>query len=470
MPSPGLLSLSPTGSTNLGNVTVGNSAFVVFTATNYGGGNLQVNSITAPGAEWSLSGLPSLPAVVVPGGSFQFTLTLTPVSGGAKSTTVSVNYSNKYGNQPALTDLVSAIAIIAGGAAFIPAALGFPITQVNQASSALQTSIKNTTGAPFQVTALTFASCIASPVFTGIGLNDMSSLGAYTGSYTSGVQTYTIIIDGNGAPDTFKWKLGAGAFTAGVGITGTAQTLSNGVEISFVATTGHTIGDQWIVVVTPPDGTEYLLTPKPTLPFTVAAGASQPIFIKFYPRVTGYLTDSFIAITDLEGTIYCPLQGICQLVVPVAICVNNTQQLVVGGYDSNGLQGKPAPLASIAGDYNGDQAGSLIFNGALWEALGEEKTLFRLGFYYENLGVAVLTGTLTVFRPQGGVDNFQTVPFSITLGTALADKTTRYEEVDVVATGEIITLSLSRGVSSGPNSICAIVPFFEPRGEKVRAS
>lgn len=85
-------------------------------------------------------------------------------------------------------------------------------------------------------------------VFTGAGLNDATSGGTYSGS--GGTNTYTVIIDGTGTPDTFKWKKNSGSFTTTVAITGAAQTLTDGVTITFSATTGHTLNDQWVITVT----------------------------------------------------------------------------------------------------------------------------------------------------------------------------------------------------------------------------
>jgi hypothetical protein len=82
-------------------------------------------------------------------------------------------------------------------------------------------------------------------VFTGSGLNDCTAGGTYTGSPDS--TTFTIIIDGTGTPDTFKWKKGSGSYTEGVSITGAAQTLSDGLTVTFGATTGHTISAQWVI-------------------------------------------------------------------------------------------------------------------------------------------------------------------------------------------------------------------------------
>lgn len=83
-------------------------------------------------------------------------------------------------------------------------------------------------------------------VFTGSGLNDATSGGTYTGTVNA---TYTIIIDSSVAsPDTFKWKKNSGSFTTGVSITaGVAQTLSDGVTITFAAGDGHTLNDQWVI-------------------------------------------------------------------------------------------------------------------------------------------------------------------------------------------------------------------------------
>jgi hypothetical protein len=84
-------------------------------------------------------------------------------------------------------------------------------------------------------------------VFVGTHLDDATSGGTYTGTVSA---TYTIEIDSAGTPDTFKWKKNSGAWTSGVAITGSAQTLSDGVTITFGATTGHTATEYWTIQVT----------------------------------------------------------------------------------------------------------------------------------------------------------------------------------------------------------------------------
>lgn len=86
--------------------------------------------------------------------------------------------------------------------------------------------------------------CIPSPTFDGSGLNDMSTKATFTGS---GVKDYRVEIDAAATPDTFKWSNDGGSTweATGVSITGDWQTLEDGIEIKFDATTGHTSADKW---------------------------------------------------------------------------------------------------------------------------------------------------------------------------------------------------------------------------------
>lgn len=87
------------------------------------------------------------------------------------------------------------------------------------------------------------------PDFTGGGLDDMIIGGTYSG--TTSLQ-YKIEIDGEGTPDTFKWSDDGGSTwdATTVNITGAAQTLNNGITITFAATTGHTEGEDWTFTAT----------------------------------------------------------------------------------------------------------------------------------------------------------------------------------------------------------------------------
>jgi len=76
------------------------------------------------------------------------------------------------------------------------------------------------------------------------GLNDITSGGIYTNQIDL---LYQIEIDGIG-PDTFKWTIDGGTTyeATGVAITGSAQTLSYGVTITFANILGHTMFDAFL--------------------------------------------------------------------------------------------------------------------------------------------------------------------------------------------------------------------------------
>ncbi|MHB9131380.1 MAG: type II secretion system protein [Armatimonadota bacterium] len=84
---------------------------------------------------------------------------------------------------------------------------------------------------------------VAKPTFTGTGLNDMTSGGSFTGNTTMTYRVYITLQDP--MADKFQWSDDGGTTWNGtdIDITGGAQTLNNGVQITFSATTGHDLGD-----------------------------------------------------------------------------------------------------------------------------------------------------------------------------------------------------------------------------------
>lgn len=99
--------------------------------------------------------------------------------------------------------------------------------------------------APTNNQAYLWTCTIGTAGFTGSGLNDATSGGTCTASVAA---LYTVAIDSAVAsPDTFKWRKGSGSWTTGVSMTGSAQILTDGVTITFNATDGHTLADQWMI-------------------------------------------------------------------------------------------------------------------------------------------------------------------------------------------------------------------------------
>jgi hypothetical protein len=83
---------------------------------------------------------------------------------------------------------------------------------------------------------------LSSTTFTGSGLDDGTIGGTYTGTTQI---VYKVVIDATGTPDTFEWFKDGVSQASGVAITGAAQTLDNGITVTFAATTGHTNTDFW---------------------------------------------------------------------------------------------------------------------------------------------------------------------------------------------------------------------------------
>lgn len=80
--------------------------------------------------------------------------------------------------------------------------------------------------------------------FSGIGLNDLTW---GTGSTAADLTYYEVVIDGN-APDTYKWRVCGGGWTATVAfLGGVEETLADGQKLTFASQLGHTIGDQWVI-------------------------------------------------------------------------------------------------------------------------------------------------------------------------------------------------------------------------------
>jgi len=94
--------------------------------------------------------------------------------------------------------------------------------------------------------------------FVGTGNNDMTVPGidtkgmavGYLGTYTD---NFKVLIDGVGSPNTFKWSTDGGTtwIATGVDITAGLQTLADGMQIQFGATTGHGNGDYWTFTCQP---------------------------------------------------------------------------------------------------------------------------------------------------------------------------------------------------------------------------
>lgn len=90
---------------------------------------------------------------------------------------------------------------------------------------------------------------VSEPVFSGTGLDDLSAEAEYRLATDTSV---TVEIDAAATPDMFRWSLDGGLtwVAEDVPVTGSAQTLQDGIAVAFGATTGHTVGDRWTFTAT----------------------------------------------------------------------------------------------------------------------------------------------------------------------------------------------------------------------------
>jgi hypothetical protein len=101
---------------------------------------------------------------------------------------------------------------------------------------------------------------IGVPVFTGSGIDDLSSSGVYTGESDIDL---TVIVDGTGATDTYKFTTDGGeTYTENVVMLSGSVELAEGIAIEFDAQTGHTLGDRW-------DITAEILQPNRVTPYDI---------------------------------------------------------------------------------------------------------------------------------------------------------------------------------------------------------
>ena len=100
---------------------------------------------------------------------------------------------------------------------------------------------------------------INDPSYSGTGLNDLTT--ALTTTATLDRYFRVEIVSAGTGTDTFRWSKDNGVTwdETGVEITGAAQTLgAEGVTVTFGATTGHTVSDQWVFTTGPRKAVEIL--------------------------------------------------------------------------------------------------------------------------------------------------------------------------------------------------------------------
>lgn len=123
------------------------------------------------------------------------------------------------------------------GAGFV----GYPIVNDGTLTDAFVAQVANN-----PVISIQSASTPVKTAFSGAGLNDLN-VASGNPDTTNLPHTYVVTISSTGTPDHFTFTVDGGSPSSAIAITGSNQILSNGVEINFTATTGHTNGNSWTI-------------------------------------------------------------------------------------------------------------------------------------------------------------------------------------------------------------------------------
>ncbi len=228
--------------------------------------------------------------------------------------------------------------------------------------------------------------------FKGAGLNDVTW---GTGFNDSSSAYYEVEIDAEGTPDTFKWRNNGGEYTTGVSITGSAQTLDTGQTITFAATTGHTLGDRWVIgnlkdeactesgdegQIT--DSTKRLLNPNASPTFSDSG--SETVLVLDHVRGNAKFTGNVTVVTATGNNGYIPTLALEK--VGYLIDWNLSVNLEMADMSYAGQKWKNS-LPGMAGGSGGANAffiGSDSFFDALKEAAeGTEKYYLLQLFHYD---------------------------------------------------------------------------------------
>lgn len=204
-------------------------------------------------------------------------------------------------------------------------------------------------GTPTYGQSLQWLSALGTLSFSGSGLNDATYSGTYNGNSTI---TYCAQIDAAGTPDTFKWGTNAACSNGAtvISVTGSAQTLSNGLSITFAATTGHTLNDKWSVTATnswtataAAGGSVTIFSPGTLSWISVANPTSTPTL----SPTTGQTSHQVIG-TCGSGTTFVPcILALADLSTKAAYQVSFQPGLMTAVIGTTGVYGKISQASTV---------------------------------------------------------------------------------------------------------------------------
>ncbi len=312
--SPHRVSLSGTGtapaallsavSLSFGNQEVGTqSAAQSVTISNTGDANLVISSITAP-ADFAFTGCSPLPFTVAAGGSCTLSVKFMPTAAGSRTGSVQI-FSNASGSPHSIavsgTGTVAVLSIAPTPADFgsVPAGTSstLTLTVTNTGTAPLVVSLVSVSGTGFAQTNNCVSAAVAPGTTCQVSLTFSPTVaGAHSG-------TLTVTSNASGSPHRVSLS-GTGTAPAAL-LSAISLSFGNqevGTQSAAQSVTISNTGNANLVIssITAPAG--FAFTGCSPLPFTVAAGGSCTLSVKFMPTAAGSRTGSVQIFSNASGS------------------------------------------------------------------------------------------------------------------------------------------------------------------------
>ena len=296
---------------------------------------------------------------------------------------------------------------------------------------------------------------VGATVFTGSGLND----GTFTGPPTV-TGFFTVVIDGTGTPDTFKWSVNGAQQATLQPISAGPISLSGGVSITFLATTGHTLSDQWASQTTgcqnplyPASGSnQSCLQAIDSGDGTVTVGTDQISIVNWQDDTSQLVFRDDSLIIQSTGT---PSQY-CEYGNSTFYCI-----------DSNGLELIDFAGGQIQLGANGGSGGTVVLNDAVSGSstlsvssgtlLNNSDTVLTANGYVSCTQATPCASSATTVYTVGASDSQLAIHANTSCTSAVATATAilTITYVDPSGTTQTITQPTATCTTLGVNSVAA---------------
>lgn len=302
-----------------GSVNTGATANQTITLTNTGNGSASITQVSASGTGFSVSGTPAMPYTLAAGATVSFSVNFAPtsvtsysgsvtVTSNASNTTLSVPLSGT-GTQPPQAMLAANPASIAFGSVNTGSSSTQSVTVTNSGNAGATINQITAIGTGFSI-----SNAPAMPYTLAAGATLSLSVTFAPTTVTS--YSGTLALSSNASNATLSVPL------SGTGTKPPQATLAaNPANVNFGSVNTGTTGTQTVTITNSGNasasisqisasGTGFSTSGIPTMPYTLAAGATVSFSVTFAPTtVTSYSGSLVVNSNSSNSTLSVPLSG-----------------------------------------------------------------------------------------------------------------------------------------------------------------